>query len=60
MAQRKPGDLGDEALRTTGFPARETRKPGRYAIDAMFCNTSGWDDTLPVAEAQARRWRQLR
>lgn len=36
MAQRRPGALDDEALRTTGFPACETRKPGRYAIDAMY------------------------
>jgi len=36
MAQRTPGALSGEALRTTGFPACETRKPGRYAIDVMY------------------------
>lgn len=36
MAQRRPGDLAGEALRTAGFPARGTREPGRYAIDTMY------------------------
>lgn len=54
VAQRSPGALRDEALRTTGFPARGTRKPGRYAIDAIVCATSGGDDTPCAAEAQGR------
>jgi len=36
MAQRTPGARVDAALRITSFPARGTRKPGRYAIDAMY------------------------
>lgn len=42
MAQRTPGVLASEALRTMGFPAYGTRKPVRYAIDAMYA--------LPPAE----------
>jgi hypothetical protein len=56
-AQRTPGALAlaaDEALRITGFPARRAPQPGRYAIDAIGCHTSGRDDTLCIAQTQAR------
>ena len=52
MAQRTPGALSHEALRTTGFPACGTREPGRYAIDFMYALPPPEDDTLSVEQAQ--------